>query len=198
MGLDLSYIDGQTPIDESEKEGLLIETIVTQAELDEFEQLNIEEALQWIAGRSLTPKQLFSVKFICDLHKQMFGIVWNWAGAFRKTEKNIGVKPIHIATQLKSLCDDTLYWIDNQTFSPEEIAVRFKHRLVSIHCFSNGNGRHSRLMADIIIEKIYNKPPFSWGAANLSKHTDGRKTYLRAVKQADRGNFDFLISFAQS
>jgi hypothetical protein len=80
MGLDLSYIDGQTPIDESEKEGLLIETIATQAELDEFEQLNIEEALQWIAGRSLTPKQLFSVKFICDLHKQMFGIVWNWAG----------------------------------------------------------------------------------------------------------------------
>lgn len=198
MVLDLSYIDGQTPIDESEKEGLLIETIATQAELDEFEQLNIEEALQWIAGRNLSPKQLFSVKFICDLHKQMFGSVWNWGGVFRKTEKNIGVKPIHITTQLKSLCDDALYWIDNQSFSPEEIAVRFKHRLVSIHCFSNGNGRHSRLIADIIIEKIYNKPPFSWGAANLSKHTDGRKTYLRAVKQADQGNYDFLISFAQS
>ena len=181
MGLNLDYIDGQTPIDEEEKEGLLIETISTKGELDEFEQLNIEEALQWIFG-----------------NKRMYGNVWAWAGTFRKTEKNIGVKSYLIPMQLKALCDDTLFWIENETYPPEEIAIRFKHRLVSIHCFPNGNGRHSRLMADIIIEKLFGKEPFSWGAANLSKDSDTRKAYLKAVKQADNNEYQPLMDFANS
>jgi Fic-DOC domain mobile mystery protein B len=198
MGLDLQYIDGQTPIDEDEKEGLLIETIATQGELDEFEQLNIEEALQWVFGKKFNPQQVLSEKFICDLHKRMYGNVWAWAGAFRKTEKNLGVKSYLIPTQLKTLCDDAIFWVENSTYSPEEIAIRFKHRIVSIHCFPNGNGRHSRLMADIVIEKLFDKQPFSWGAGNLSKAGDTRQAYLKAVKQADNNLYEPLLEFATS
>ncbi|MBJ7881002.1 mobile mystery protein B [Gelidibacter salicanalis] len=198
MGLDLEYIDGQTPIDEEEKEGLLIETISTKAELDEFEQLNIEEALQWVFGKKFKPEQVFTEKFIRNLHKRMYGNIWAWAGTFRKSDKNIGVDKHQIPMQLKVLCDDALYWIENRTFSPEEIAIRFKHRLVSIHCFPNGNGRHSRLMADIIIEKLFNKELFSWGASNLSKATETRTAYLQAVKQADQNKYQPLLDFASS
>lgn len=198
MGLNLEYIDGQTPIEEEEKEGLLIETISTKGELDEFEQLNIEEALQWVFSKKFKPKQVLTEKFICDLHKRMYGNIWDWAGQFRKTDKNIGIDKHQIPMQLKILCDDTLFWIENNTYPPEEIAIRFKHRLVSIHCFPNGNGRHSRLMADIIIEKLFDKEPFSWGAYNLSEAGDTRKTYLKAVKLADVNEYQPLLDFAKS
>ncbi|HMW39337.1 MAG TPA: Fic family protein, partial [Saprospiraceae bacterium] len=78
------------------------------------------------------------------------------------------------------------------------IAVRFKHRLVSIHCFPNGNGRHSRLLADIIIEKIYKRPVFSWGATSLSSEGDARAAYIKALKTADKGDYGPLLAFARS
>jgi Fic-DOC domain mobile mystery protein B len=155
MGLDLDYLDGQTPLDEDEKEGLLIPTIATRSELDEFEQQNIEQAVQWSLGRSFKIETVFTEEFICALHKRMYGKVWRWAGEFRKTNKNIGVDKWQIPTELKYLLDDLIYWYTNQTYPPDEIAIRFKHRIVSIHCFPNGNGRHSRLLADIVIEKIF-------------------------------------------
>lgn len=198
MGLDLEYIDGQTPIDEDEKEGLLIETITTKGELDEFEQQNIEEALQWVIGKKFKAKDVFTEKFICNLHKRMYNNVWAWAGNFRKTNKNIGIDKFQIPMSLKVLCDDALYWFENQTYPAEEIAIRFKHRIVSVHCFPNGNGRHSRLMGDIIIEKLFGQKPFPWGAANLSKANDTRSAYLKAVKQADQGNYKPLLDFARS
>lgn len=198
MGLDLEYIDGQTPIDEEEKEGLRIETISTKGELDEFEQLNIEEALQWVFGKKFKPKQVFTEKFNCNLHKRMYGNVWDWAGEFRKTNKNIGVDKHQIPIQLKMLCDDALFWVENGTYPQEEIAIRFKHRIVSIHCFPNGNGRHSRLMADIIIEKLFAEEPFSWGEANLTKASDTRKSYLKAVKAADLNDYQPLLEFSRS
>lgn len=198
MGLDLEYIEGQTPIDEEEKEGLLIETISTKTELDEFEQLNIEEALQWVFGKKFKPKQVFTENFICNLHKRMYGNIWAWAGTFRRTDKNIGVDKYQIPMELKVLCDDVLYWIENNTYPPEQISIRFKHRLVSIHCFPNGNGRHSRLMADIIIEKLYGLPPFSWGAANLTEVSDIRTIYIKAVKLADQHEYQPLLDFVRS
>lgn len=198
MGLGLEYQEGQTPIDEEEKEGLRIKTISTKSELDEFEQLNNEEALQWIFTKKFKPKQVFAEKFICDLHNRMFGNVWDWAGRFRKTDKNIGIDKHQISIALKVLCDDSLFWVENEIYSPEEIALRFKHRLVSIHCFPNGNGRHSRVMADIIIEKLFGQAPFSWGAASLSKANVTRAAYLRAVKQADHNNYQPLLDFARS
>ncbi len=198
MGLDLEYINGQTPLDEEEKDGLLILTIATRGELDEFEQQNIEKAVQWILGRTFKPELFFTEDFVRMLHKRMYADVWAWAGEFRKTNKNIGVDKWKIPSDLKYLLDDAKYWHENNTYTQDEIAVRFKHRIVSIHCFPNGNGRHSRLLADIIIEKIYKQPVFSWGAANLSDEGDARKSYLKAIKTADRGDYSLLLAFARS
>ena len=198
MGLDFEYNPGQTPLDPEEIDGLLIDTISTRGELDEFEQQNIEEAVQWVLKRRLSPDQILREAFICQLHQKMYGDVWSWAGQFRNTEKNIGIARWRIGPELRTLLDDTLYWVEHNTYPPEEIALRFKHRIVSIHCFPNGNGRHSRLMADIIIDKIFKQNVFSWGAANLVHQGETRVTYLQAVRAADAGGIGPLIEFARS
>lgn len=198
MGLKINYIQGQTELDEDEKEGLLIKSITIREELNEFEQQNIEKAIQWTFGRKLKKEQLLSEKFIKELHKKMYGDVWKWAGEFRKSEKNIGVKSYLITTELRILLDDCLFWIDNNVYQQEEIAVRFKHRLVSIHCFANGNGRHSRLIADLIMEKLFVGSFFSWGGNNLVNQTDSRLNYIMAIKLADANKIESLIEFAKS
>jgi Fic-DOC domain mobile mystery protein B len=198
MGLKFDYKDGQTPLDEEEKESLKIKSITTQGELDEFEQLNIEKAVEWTIHTNLKLEKILTEKFIKDLHKKMFGDVWKWAGEFRRTEKNIGIPWIKIGLELKYLLDDTKYWIENETFSPEEIAIRFKHRIVSIHCFPNGNGRHSRMMADIIMESIFGIEIFSWHQSNMVKANKIRKEYINALKEADNGNVKPLIEFAKN
>jgi Fic-DOC domain mobile mystery protein B len=198
MGLNLEYIDGQTPLDEDEKDGLLIPTITTRSDLDEFEQLNIEEAIQWLTGKSFSVETLLSERFIRNLHKRMFGDVWSWAGTFRNSNKNIGVDKWHINISLKDLCDDARYWISNDTFTPDEIAIRFKHRIVSIHCFPNGNGRHSRIMADLIIENVFNRDPFTWGSNDLIHSSTIRQSYIQSLRLADSGVFEPLIEFARS
>ncbi len=200
MGLDFNYILGQTPLDENECEGLRIRTISTKRELDEFEQKNIEQAVQWSIGKKIKVDSLLSEQFIKSIHKRMYSEVWKWAGIFRKSEKNIGIESWKISTELKMLLDDTKFWIENKSYSEDEIAIRFKHRIVSIHCFPNGNGRHSRLMADLIAEKIFNRKTFTWGQSNsnLSNASDQRSKYLLALKKADRGDFNDLINFARS
>ena len=198
MGLNLKYEEGQTPLNEEEKGGLKIKTITLQKELDEFEQLNIEKAVEWTIHANFKLDKLLTEKFIKDLHKKMYGDVWKWAGEFRKTEKNIGVKWTLIRTELKSLVDDTKYWIENKTYSPEEIAIRFKHRIVQIHCFPNGNGRHSRMMADIIMESIFGKEIFTWHQSNMVKADEVRITYIETLREADNGNIKPLIEFALS
>jgi Fic-DOC domain mobile mystery protein B len=198
MGLNLDYDNDQTPLDEDEKEGLLIPAIATRSELNEFEQRNIERAMQWALSRSFKKEEVFTETFIKKLHRHMYGDVWKWAGEFRISNKNLGVDKFQIGTELKKLLGDVSYWFENGTFSPDELAVRFKHRLVSIHCFANGNGRHSRLMADLIIEKIFRRPVFSWGSANLVHAGDPRTRYINAIKQADKGDYTALIEFARS
>jgi Fic-DOC domain mobile mystery protein B len=198
MGLTIEYVEGQTPLEDNEKEGLRIPSITTREELDEFEQLNIEKAIQWTFGKKISVEQLFSEKFIKELHKRMYGEVWKWAGTFRTSEKNIGIKSYLITIDLKLLLDDAIFWKKNNTYNSEELAVRFKHRLVSIHCFANGNGRHSRLMADLIMEKLYNSKFFSWGSANLVKATETRSNYIQAVRKADNNDIRPLILFAKS
>ena len=197
MGINLSYIEGQTPIDEDEKSGLKIKTITTRNELDEWEQLNIEDAIKWSIKIKKTAEDLITADFVRDLHTRMYGRVWKWAGQFRNTNKNIGVDKYQIGIELKMLCDDFLYWHINNTFTHHERVIRFKHRIVSIHCFPNGNGRHSRLIADILISKLYGEPVFKWGGSqNLSSESEIRKTYLRALREADKGKFAPLIEFA--
>jgi Fic-DOC domain mobile mystery protein B len=198
MGLNLDHSDGQTPLDEDEKEGLLIPTISTRGELDEFEQQNIEQALLWLKGRSLRAEAILSEKFIKSVHKHMYSAVWRWAGTFRKTDKNIGVEKWQIPVELRTLIDDTNFWVEHHEYDADEIAIRFKHRIVTIHCFPNGNGRHSRLMADIIIESIFGLPVFTWGAGKANNKGTNRELYLSTLKAADRGDLKPLIQFARS
>lgn len=198
MGIELMYEEGQTPLNEEEKEGLLLKSITTNGELNEQEQLNIEKAIEWIIGLKLKKDRILTEAFIKTLHKKMLGKVWRWAGEFRKSEKNIGAKWINNPVDLRTLLDDTNFWIENKTFSPDEIAIRFKHRLVSIHCFPNGNGRHSRIMADIIIESVFEETIFSWNQSNMIKANETRAEYINSIREADKGKIDSLIRFART
>lgn len=198
MGLDLDYIDGQTPIEEEEKEELMIKTISTRGELDEFEQQNIEKAIEWTLNRKFGINEILQEKFIIKVHKQMFSNVWKWAGKFRKTNKNIGVDKFQISTEIKYLLDNCNYWIENKTYNNDEITIRFKHRLVQIHLFPNGNGRHSRLCADILISHGFGESIFSWSGKDLTKRGIARTKYLSAISEADKGNFKPLLEFARS
>lgn len=166
--------------------------------MDEFEQLNIEKAVEWTINAHLKPEKILTEKFVKNLHQKMYGDVWKWAGKFRKSEKNIGIPWPQIGIEVKNLLDNTKYWIANNTFSPEEIAIRFKHRIVFIHCFANGNGRHSRMMADIILKSIFNHGIFTWHQSNMVKADDTRKKYINALRAADGGNMKLLIEFAKN
>ncbi len=198
MGLDINYSDGQTPLEEEEKDGLLINSVTTRGELDEFEQHGVEKANEWLLNRNFGFEKILTEDFAKNLHRIMFADVWSWAGEFRKTNKNIEVDKSMITIELKNLFDDCKYWIENKTFSEDEIAVRLSHRIVLIHPFANGNGRHSRLIADILINKGFGKSYFTWGSKSLIKIGEARSVYLKALREADNLDYDALILFARS
>lgn len=189
------YPPGATPLDPAEIEGLIPSSISTQAELNEFEQANILEAQKWLL--SARKKELLSSAFLKELHRKMFDQTWRWAGTYRKTEKNIGCPWPHISRQLEELCHEAKYWVREKSFSPDAIAIRFHHRLVSIHCFSNGNGRHSRLAADCLIERL-GENKFSWGSGDLYQPGEQRKKYIEALQAADHHDLGPLLEFARS
>ncbi len=194
--IEFEYPEGATPIDLDEAEGLLLTHITTHGELNRWEQDNIVEALAWIDKTK--PTNILNEQFIKRLHNRMFGYVWRWAGQFRRSDKNIGVSWHQVPMYLKNMCDDVPVWIQTQNESPEEMAVRFHHRLVWIHPFSNGNGRHARLMADIFIENVLHGSSFSWGKRNLSSPSEYRSRYINALQEADNGNYIPLLEFAKS
>lgn len=194
--MEFNYPEGATPLDPNEVEGLIPTHITKKEELDRWEQDNINEALAWVEERK--PKDVLNERFMKLLHKKMFCDVWKWAGTFRRSDKNIGVPWYNIPVDLKQLCDDAEYWIEHQTFSEDEIAARFHHKLVSIHLFPNGNGRHARLMADILLEHLFNKPPFTWGSADLKYSGEDRKKYIEALRAADKGEYKLLFEFVRS
>ena len=194
--IDFKYPEGATPIDPDDAEGLLLTHITTHAELNRWEQDNIVEALAWIERTK--PTNILNEQFIKKLHERMFGNVWRWAGQFRRSDKNIGVSWQQVPVCLKNMCDDVPVWIQSQTESPQEMAVRFHHRLVWIHLFPNGNGRHARLMANIFIENVLHGSPFTWGGRDLTSPSECRSRYINALKEADRENFVPLLEFAKS
>lgn len=198
MGLENKYFFDQTPLDESEKEGLKSPNVTTKRELDQLEQLNIEQAVEWTLHRRFREDQILTVEFIKKLHQKMLGDVWDWAGTFRRSNKNLGVEWTQIGIELRMLLEDSKYWIRNKTYDPDEIAIQFKYKLVKIHCFPNGNGRHSRLMADILIEKVFKKEAFTWCRSKMVKPEEIRKGYILAIKQADQGDLNPLLRFARS
>jgi Fic-DOC domain mobile mystery protein B len=193
--MTMEYPAGATPLDPDEADGLKLAHITTRGEVDYFEAANIRKAEQWAFGRK--HKDLMTPEFIRRLHKQMFGDVWKWAGNYRTTEKNIGVLVWNIGPELRQLCDNVRYQIEHSSYEPDELVARFHHQLVKIHPFPNGNGRISRIMADLVLVSL-GQPRFSWGQGNLDKDTDARKNYLDALRAADKNDYSLLMDFVWS
>jgi Fic-DOC domain mobile mystery protein B len=187
-----------TPLDPGEREGLLQSWITSRSDLNEAEQDNIVKGAVWARRRrSQRAADLLSDDFAKMLHKQMFGEVWKWAGTYRQTERNLGIEAYRISAETPAMFADVRYWVDNKTHSPDEIAVRLHHRLVAIHPFPNGNGRHARLMADLLIERLGGQP-FSWGGGSLVDIGTLRAQYVAALQAADGHDLGPLITFARS
>ncbi len=188
---------GATPLNEEELEGLKIKSITTRGELDRWEQQNINEAMDWLEKRK-NKTDILNETFIRKLHSQMFKKVWTWAGTFRRSNKNIGVDKHQIGIELRYLIDDIKYWIENKTYESDEIAVRLHHRIVAIHCFPNGNGRHARLIADTLLTDVFNLKPFTWGNGDLTGSGDIRTKYIKALRAADKSDYEPLKEFVRS
>ncbi len=186
--------DAGTPLSEEEREGLMPSYITLRNELNEAEQANILEAEVWAFARK---RGVLTEQFLSNLHKRMYGNVWRWAGRYRTSGKNIGVDAYRIPTELRQLLDDCCYWIENNTYEPDEIAACFHHRLVSIHCYPNGNGRHARLAADLFLKSM-GRERFSWGSTNLVDAGKTRERYIAALQAADQHDIGPLLEFVRS
>ena len=177
-----------------EKNGLRPAHITYRWELNEAEQQNIYRAQEWALARR---RDLLTDKFVKDLHRRMLGDVWKWAGKFRTSERNLGIKHYEVPMAVRQLLDDTKAWIEHNSYARDEIAVRFHHRLVLIHPFANGNGRHSRLMADLLVMDV-GAERFSWGHTILQDAGDVRRRYITALQAADQHDVRLLLEFARS
>jgi Fic-DOC domain mobile mystery protein B len=190
--------DDATPLQPEEREGLLQTWITHRRDLNEAEQANIIDGAAWARRRRrLKPEGMLTDGFVRKLHSRMFGDVWVWAGQYRKTERNIGIETWRIAQEVPALLDDVRYWVEHNTFPPDEIAVRLHHRLVAVHPFPNGNGRHARLMADLLITRLGGEP-FSWGGGGLADPGELRQRYVTALRAADDHDIGPLVEFARS
>lgn len=186
--------DASTPLTAEEREQLIPAYITLRHELNEAEQANIMEVESWAFSRT---RNVLDERFLTNLHKRMFGQVWRWAGKYRRTARNIGVDAGLIPQNLRLLIDDCRYWIENATYAPDEIAARFHHRLVLIHPFSNGNGRHARLAADLLLV-ARSHPRFSWGQVSLVDASETRQRYVAALRAADQHDIRPLLEFVRS
>jgi Fic-DOC domain mobile mystery protein B len=183
-----------TPLTPDERDGLIPSHVTLRSELNELEQQNILEAYAWAFQRRRKPVH---EAFGRNLHRRMFRNVWRWAGTYRTSGKNLGVDPQLILPRLYEALEQVSYWIENKTFPPDKIAVRFSHALVVVHPFPNGNGRWSRLMADILVVKL-GQQRFTWGGSASGAHDEIRSAYIAALKAADNHDFTPLLAFARS
>jgi len=189
--------DGATPLDPDELEGLKFGHITTRGELDELEQANITEGLRWLQRRR--SGDILDDVFVRRLHRRLFGEVWEWAGTYRLREKNIGIDPVQISVQLRGLLGDARFWVENGTFGPLEAAARFHHRMVQIHPFPNGNGRHARIATDILLQDHYDHPPIEWASGfDLQADSARREAYIKALRAADVGDVDPILIFVRN
>jgi Fic-DOC domain mobile mystery protein B len=190
--------EGATNLSPEERRGLLQTWITHRAELNKAEAQNIlAGAARARRRRGLDPADLLNDQYASALHKQMFGDVWSWAGKYRERESNIGAKPHLIVTEVPALFNDARYWLEHKTYEPDELATRLHHRLVHIHPFPNGNGRHARMMADLLVERLGRKP-FTWGRGSLAEVSELRASYMAALRAADDHNIEPLLRFARS
>jgi Fic-DOC domain mobile mystery protein B len=199
--LDHKFADGNTPIRREEAEQL-IPRISTMGELNEYEALNILRAKEWaFDARTMKSKNPLDETYVRELHEKMFGEVWKWAGTYRKHELNIGCDPREITQRLAQLLANAQYWLDKNTLPVDESLVRFHHQLVSkIHLFPNGNGRHARMITDVLALK-QGRPEFSWGSGHdLVQEGNARTQYLAALRALDANDNDAksLLAFART
>lgn len=193
---------GATPLDPDSARGLIPTWIATRSDLNVAEQENILSAMQWafVERGRWTPDGLLDEDIMRDLHRRMFGEVWRWAGDYRCAPTNIGV-PVHaIGRDVRNLLADVRAQLTDETrpWSDGEIAVRFHHRLVSIHPFANGNGRHARFAADLLVVSL-GRPRFTWGdGRDMQASQPTRERYLEALRAADSGDPANLLEFARS
>lgn len=186
-----------TPLAPDERDGLRQTWITLRRDLNAAEQANIAQAAAWARRRRATVANLLTETFAKALHKRMLGEVWRWAGTYRRSARNVGIEAHRISADMPMMLDDVKYWIDKATYPPDEIAVRLHHRLVYIHPFPNGNGRHARLMADLLVERLGGKA-FSWGGGTLADVGALRARYIAALRAADDHDPGPLIAFARS
>ena len=186
--------DGATPLDPDELEGLRFDHITTRGELDELEQANIQSGLLWLGRRRRS--DILTDDFLRELHRRLFGDVWSWAGTYRLREKNIGIDPRMIGVSIRHLLGDAAYWVEHATYQPLEAAARFHHRLVQIHPFANGNGRHARISADTYLAECFGHDPIDWeNGADLANNNERRDAYIAALRAADGHDYDPLLAF---
>lgn len=181
--------EGQTVLSAGERRGLNFDHVSSISELNQLEQMNINKGLLWLEGVN---EPILTDSFMRKLHKKLFGEVWKWAGEYRKSEKNIGIEPWKVPTELNKLCKDAGYWIENKTYEWPEIIARFHHKLVYIHPFPNGNGRFSRIITNYLCLK--NGQPIPHWHAKLPP-VEKRKLYINALRKADMKNFEALINY---
>jgi Fic-DOC domain mobile mystery protein B len=190
-----AHAPGATPMDPNEIDGLIPRHITLKRELDEFEHANILAGHEWAEKR--IRKNPLSEEFVRALHKSMFNKTWKWAAQFRRSEKSIGVDPLQIGVALKDLLDDAKCWREYGTYRLDEQAARLHHRLVLIHPFPNGNGRHARLFTDVFLQ-FCRSSPFSWRRINLVNPSRTRATYISALQAADAKDYQPLLAFVRT
>jgi Fic-DOC domain mobile mystery protein B len=192
VAIKLEYAPGATPIDAAEVAGLIPAHITLQHELNEYEEANILAATEWLFARRRGDP--LEQRFIHAVHRRMFDQTWKWAGLARRSDKNLGVPWAEVAVHVHQMLGDVRAQIEHQAYSPFEIAARYHHRLVAIHVFPNGNGRHARLMADLLLKELTGRQ-FEWGRGSLVEMSELRMRYIAALRAADAGDFQPLLAF---
>jgi Fic-DOC domain mobile mystery protein B len=187
-----------TPLNPGQRDGLLQTWITRRGDLNEAEEENIVKGATWARRRrGSEPADVLTDEYVRTLHRQMFGDVWKWAGTYRQNELNMGIAANRIPADMPAMLDDVRYWAEHKTYPPDEIAMRLHHRLTQIHAFPNGNGRHARMMADLLIERL-GGTPFSWGGGSLTDVGILRTKYVEALKAADDHDIGPLLGFVRS
>jgi Fic-DOC domain mobile mystery protein B len=192
LELKFDYPPGATPLDPDDIQGLLPPHITLQHQLNDFEEANIGQAREWAYTRRRGDP--LDREFIRTVHRRMFGATWQWAGEFRRSDKNIGGTWTEVPVRLYQLTEDVRAQVEHKSHSPAEVAARYHHRLVSIHPFPNGNGRHARFMADLFLKELTGEI-FNWGQGTLGGAGQVRSAYIQALQAADRGDYAPLFSF---
>jgi Fic-DOC domain mobile mystery protein B len=197
MDLKLIYIEGQNQLNEEELAGLKIPDVQSYEEIHILEEKGIAKTTAWVEKNYFKPEKIFTEAFIKEIHKRMLGDVWLWAGKFRTENKNLGLDKLKIRSELKQLMSNTRFWIEDESYTMDELAIRFGHRLMQIQLFPDGNARHAKIMTNVILEHLLNSEIFTWGES-ITDPQKNREAFLDALRKADKGKMDDLLKFARS